>query len=885
MSGRILYMTDKFRISPGYRPAFDRMIAKCGIKSSQVIPADIYNLVDKPLTKTGNESTWKFNPEKLDEIKAAFTQRVRALRPSLIVVSCPAVLGVLANGDRRAATLEKMRGGVYEFEGIKTIVVYPITAIHQRVDSRIVTNEDGESDTQQPYKVKDGAQILAWDWQKVGRFFHGKQRVLPPFRYSICRTITDCFAARDFLKDCRLIALDIETGLYPPTITCVGFTGLHSSGAVHSFVIPLYDEFAESGCFWESADDHAIAWSVIRDINALPILKTLQNGPYDAAYFMRDQLGLTHYLLDSQILWWSLYMEMPKRLDFISSVLLDNYQYWKDDIKGDDQEKIQAGTATMEGYWRYNALDCYNTLFNTLYLVMLLKKNRAMQFNYRDAFLRSMSGFRMSMRGLRVDESKRAYHRKTLMEEMDKQTELLRFMLDDPEFNINSTADKCWLLYDIFGLRERTARGRFVDQSKPKKGKNAPSAGKIPIKMAKSEHPLFNYTLNTLEAALEPRVQLSNIFGYPDPDKPSGVRGGYYMPRGRLRTTLGGVHTETTRFNSKESAFWEGGNLQNIRGKYKDFIIPDEDCIFLDVDYSQSDDVFIAYESQDPDKMKVIEDDLDSHSYNGELFFGIPYDKIVAGKKAGEDWCVHPIIGVRQNSKRASHGSNFQMAAFTLYITMGREAVVACANVLGHADAGSWSQERLVNLCGVLMGRYRKRYKRLTEKEWYAEIAKELMTTGKVTNCFGVTRQFLGDPKDNATQREATAYYGQSATAGNMNRVMYEIDWGYIQPDFRDGPNPDRHAKPLKMDWESHGFSFMLQVHDNFLSQINLKHPRWKEACHNLLQVMNRPIIIHGREVRVKAEAELGIRWGKGMLPWNGDVDQLDSIVAKLKHG
>lgn len=884
-TGRILYMTDKFKISPGYAPAFERMVNKCGIHRHQIITSDIYNLVDKPLKKyRSTDKLWKFGKDKLPEIRRAFSQRVRAIRPSLIVVSCPAVIGVLAEGDVRVATLEKMRGGVYEFEGIKCIVTYPITAIHQRVDSRVLTNDDGESDTQEPYKVKDGAQILTWDWQKVGRYFHGRQRVLPPFRYSVCRTLDDLFAARDFLKECVLIAKDIETACYPPQITCDGMCGLHKSGAVHAYVIPIYDEFKENGCFWDSPDDHAIALAIIREINELPILKTLQNGPYDASYYMRDQLGLKDYILDSQILWWSLYMEMPKRLDFISSVLLDNYQYWKDDIKGDDNEKIESGQGSMERYWRYNALDCYNTLFNTLYLLTLLKKNKAMQYNYNDAFLRSMSGFRMSMRGLNIDEQRRAFHRANLVEEMNRQTATLQYMLDDPNFNINSGPDKCWLLYDLFGLRPRNRKGRFVDPKKEQKGDNGISAGKIPIKMAKSEHPLFKHILDVLDSALEPRVQLSNIFGYPDPEKLGGVRGGYFMPKRRLRTTLGGIGTETTRFNSKESSFWEGGNLQNIRGSYKDWIVPDENHIFIDVDYSQSDDVFIAYESQDPDKIRVIEEGLDAHSYNGELFFGIPYDKIVEGKKNHEDWCVHPILGVRQNSKRASHGSNFQMAAMTLYVTMGREAVVACAEVLGYKDAMLWPQERLVHLCGVLMGRYRKRYKRLTAKEWYAEIAAELKTKGAVTNCFGITRQFLGDPNDNATQREATAYYGQSATGGNMNRVMYEIDWGYIAPTFRDGPNPDRHAKPLKMDWESHGFTFLLQVHDNFLSQLNLRHPRWKEAAHNLLQVMDRPIIIHGREVRVRAEAELGIRWGKKMLPWNGNVDELDSIVAKLKH-
>lgn len=885
MAGRILYLTDKFKISSGYAPAFERMVNKVGIHRHQIITSDIYNLVEKPLIRKGQEKVWKFNPEKLHEIEAAFKQRIDSIRPTLIVVSCPAVIGVLAGGDFRLATLEKMRGGVYEYDGIKVIVTYPITAIHQRVDTRILENDDGEQDKQTPYRVKDGARILAWDWAKVGRYFHGRQRVLPPFRYSICRSLDDCFAAYDYLKECVLIATDIETGLTPPQITCVGYTGLHREGGVHSFVIPLYDEFADSGCFWSDENDHAVALDVIRQINQLPIPKTLQNGAYDASYFIRDQLDLTHWCLDSMLLWWSLYMELKKSLDFISSILLDNYQYWKDDIKGEEDEKIQAGEGSMEKYWRYNALDTYNTLFNTLYLLILLKKNKAMQRNYKDALLRMFSGLRMSMRGIKADFDRMAYHRENLSQAMDEKQELLRYILDEPEFNINSGPQKASLLYDLFGLKPRNAKGRFIDTKKEQRGDNAPSAGKIPLKLAKSEHPFFRYILDILEAALEPRVQMSNIFGHPDDTAPRGFRGGVYLPTGRFRYSLNAVGTETTRFSGKKSNFWDGTNPQNIRGTYKDWLIPDEDHIFLDVDYSQSDDVFMAYESQDPDKIKVVEDGLDSHSYNGELFFGIPYDKIVAGKRAGEEWAIHPVKGVRQNSKRIVHGSNFQMAGMTLYVTMGREAVVAAAETLGYKDAETWTQEQLVALCDKFMGKYRKRYKRLTRNEYYKEIANALKKSGSLTNAFGITRNFLGDTEDNATQREATAFIGQSDTAGNMNRVMYEVDWGWIPDTFRDGPNPDRYEKPLMMDYDSHGFGFHLQVHDNFVSQLNLRHPRWKEAAHNLLHVMNRPVIIHGREVRVVAEAELGIRWGKGMLGWNGDVDQLDSLVAKLKHG
>lgn len=869
---RILYITDRYKVSQGYEPAFQKLLNKSGINRHEVVTTDIYNLVENPLRKKANESIWRFDPTKLQEITKAFDQRIATIRPTVIVVSCPAVLGVLAAGDTRLATLEKMRGGVYHYQGIPTIVTYPVTAIHQQIDSRILENDDGEQDKQQPYRVPMGSQILAWDWAKVGRFFKGKQRVLPPFRYSICRTLEDCYAARQYLATCVLISEDIETGNWPPQITCVGFTGLQSNGAVHSFVIPFFDPFKDGGTFWDSIDDHAIAWSVVRDINELPIAKTMQNGAYDSAYFIRDLAPPKDYLYDSMLLWWSIYMEMDKRLDFISSVLLDNYQYWKDDIKGDKVESdVSTKQTNLEGYWRYNALDCYNTLFNTLYLLKLLEKNPAMQRNYNDAFRRMLSGLAMSMRGVKADFPRREWHRKNLERERDQATQELRYILDEPDFNINSSAHKKSLLYDVFGSRPRNDRGRYIDSNKPLKGPNAPSAGAIPLKLVKSEHPLFKFVIEKMESAMAPDKQISNVCDmklYTD----------------RFRTFFGAAGTETMRFNSKKSSFWDGGNAQNIRKDYQDWQVADEHHIFLDVDFSQSDDVFIAYESQDPDKIAVVESGKDAHAVNGELFFGRSYDWIVEGKKNKDPAVVHPLKGIRQIAKRVVHGTNFQMAAMTLYVTMGREAVVAAAVILGFEDAGSWSQEKLIALCGQLMLKYRKRYKRLTAKEWYAEIAAELIKKGSLTNAYNLTRLFMGDPKDNGTQREATAFIGQSDTASNMNRVMYEVDFGFIPKQFRDGPNPHADDEPRKMSYESHGIAFHLQVHDNFVAQLDMRHPLWKQAAHNLLYVMDRPVIIHGRTVRIKAEAEIGFRRGKGLVDWDGNLEHLDAAVAKARE-
>jgi hypothetical protein len=301
----------------------------------------------------------------------------------------------------------------------------------------------------------------------------------------------------------------------------------------------------------------------------------------------------------------------------------------------------------------------------------------------------------------------------------------------------------------------------------------------------------------------------------------------------------------------------------------------------MDIDYSQSDDVFVGYESNDRNKIEVIESGVDGHAVHGELFFKKAYAEIVAGKKAGDPLIVHPIFGIRQLSKRIVHGTNFQMAAITLYMTMGRDAVVAAMTLIGHKNAEDWTLDQLVNGCQQLMNAYRRKYPRLTPKEWYKEIADALRTKGTLTNAFGITRRFMGDPNDSGTQREATGFIGQSDTAGNMNRSMYEIDHGYIPPYFRDGENPDRHDTPRKMDLDSHGFRFLLQTHDSFTCQLQLDHPRFEEAVHNVLHVMERPVIINGHTVRVRTEAGFGPRWDKHMIEYNPAKHSLSDVMTQ----
>src|SRR3546814_15660063 len=101
-------------------------------------------------------------------------------------------------------------------------------------------------------------------------------------------------------------------------------------------------------------------------------------------------------------------------------------------FRSDNKDQVRGN---LERYWRYNALDTRNTLFNTLLLIQLMKLSPQMQRNYNDTFMRNLSAISMSMKGVKADFKKLEEHRTQLQSEVDKNLERFRFMIADPDFN------------------------------------------------------------------------------------------------------------------------------------------------------------------------------------------------------------------------------------------------------------------------------------------------------------------------------------------------------------------------------------------------------------------------------------------------------------------
>jgi DNA polymerase I-like protein with 3'-5' exonuclease and polymerase domains len=599
-----------------------------------------------------------------------------------------------------------------------------------------------------------------------------------------------------------------------------------------NFVVPLVicnEEGTEINSYWNQEDAERI-WAALKHINLLPQPKCMQNGIYDNAYLINHRIPVDNWSLDTMHMWRCLWVELPKRLDFISSILLDNYKFWKDEGKEDERDDIKntrlpTSLEGFESYWRYNALDIHNTSLDCIMLLQLLTHNKftwALQNYLLEMQVQSGPCLTMSMRGTHCNLSLQRKFKTELTQDSNDARVVLHKMLGGnlPDFNPNSPTQVKWLIYDVLRAKPATKRaGRSTDQK-------------------------FLALIQTQSWLLDTVIE--QIWKVKKPANNASKYGDLWLPHNRLMYQIS-IATETERLASKAHQFWCGTNAQNIPKKMRVMLEPDPGYVLWDFDYAQSDAYFTAFTAQDKRFIATMLSDKDTHCLHAEQFFKKPYNELMAGHKIHADWVDHPTKGVRQNTKRIVYGANYMMRGQTLFITMGKHAVVATAQALGLTHADRWSDEKLVALCDKMLSAYFQLYPELAQ--WLKTQMKVIANEGSLaTCCFGYTRYFFGDVlHDQETQRKVAAFYGQGGTAGNINKAMLNI----------------------QRELEPQGVELLMQIHDSIVGQVPL------ESLHLLSDVkrlMENTCKMHGTDFVVPVEGEVGLGWGNRLMAWTPGV-------------
>ena len=536
-----------------------------------------------------------------------------------------------------------------------------------------------------------------------------------PFTWEIANAST-LPALLERFSTASYIAVDIETRKENLRITCVGYCGIWRApvtGAfvTHSIVIPFTDDFFVAYC---------------QRFNELAAAKIMQNGQYDASYFLRFGIPTVNYLWDTLNLFHCWYSELPKSLDFIVSYCLRDFIYWKD-------EADQATNITE--YYEYNAKDTWATA-NT-FLAIMQEAPKWVLDNYLLEFPVVFPCLHAAMEGIAIDTGERDKLAITEQAKLDASLGEIRASLGSPGFNPGSPLQVKNLL-KVLGCSQ-------IESSAAKD-----------LKKAALLHPLNDWFLSRVIAYREAQKLLSS---YLDAS----------LLNGRYMYSLSPSGTDTGRLASRESAFWCGGNIQNTPIEVKSMYVADAGWLFAEVDYSQSEARCVAYLSGDENLITVVESDKDYHAQNAEMFFGVPYEQVLqeeAAKKANNT----SAFTTRDLSKRTNHGANYNMGAGVMLDTMGLTNVLRAKTLLKMPAHLNPKQ-----VCQALLDAYAAAYPAVKGR-WYDSIKYAVTTTKMLKSPLGWTRYCFGNPAANKQALNSyVAHVPQNLSVSIINKAFVAV--------------------------------------------------------------------------------------------------------------
>lgn len=567
----------------------------------------------------------------------------------------------------------------------------------------------------------------------VGRYVDkltkpSKFRKLTPFKWSMI-TEDNLEYVIGRLQQARLVGVDIETPADElRSMSCVSYTAYHSAtGTTESYCIG-FDQL------WQ--------WQAIKRLNDTPVAKVFQNGMYDNAYFMRWNAPVRNWLHDTQHLFHSWLSELPKRLDFISSFVLREVRYWKDDGK----------TGRFEDLCRYCCMDSWITV--NAYLALLAECPEWALTNYYQEFPLVFPGLNAGLEGLRIDEP--LFAAVGLKKEQEVEASRIRisnllnikYVYGDkkfPGFNPGSHI-QVGNLFKLLGVG------------------HLGSTDKAAMLKAKAAHPLNDFVLTRVTEYRKAAKLVSTYFGA---DK---------LWDGRLYYTFNPAATDTGRLAATASSYWCGFQIQNIPTGdiVKQCIMADDGWYIAEADKAQSEARCVAYLSGDKNLIELVESDKDYHSWNASQFFGIPYEKIYdQASKTTLDKVIRDL------SKRTNHGANYNMGPAVMLDTMGPKMVATAKRVL--RLPAQWS---LLRVCEYLLKRYADTYPGV-KGTLYEHITNTIEMTSMLVSPFGWTRFFFAKPsKNKMALNAAVAHAPQNLSVAIINREWYSIWRRTVYGDF-----------------------------------------------------------------------------------------------------
>lgn len=312
----------------------------------------------------------------------------------------------------------------------------------------------------------------------------------------------------------------------------------------------------------------------------------------------------------------------------------------------------------------------------------------------------------------------------------------------------------------------------------------------------------------------------------------------------RMRCSYNPRGTKFGRLSSSKTIFGTGTNQQNLPQEFKKFLVADEGCVFWEVDKRQAEWVIVAYLTGDPNMIRVIEDEKDTHIHTASLMFDCPPEILeleskLVGSNTDQDTVRELRMGNpdianyvsklprtmsgRQCGKKSNHGLNYD-EGFVQF---------ALLNEIEQSES-----KRIVEA-------YHQIYPGI--RIWYESIKKQLHKDRSLTNCFARKVRFL-DAFGPDMFKSAYAMLPSSTQVDALNQGMVKI---YNDPEL--------------CEISKYNIDILAQVHDSLLLQVPIsvvKSPEFKGIQQKVYDYLSPELNYNGRRFKIATDSKFGLNWG-----------------------
>lgn len=556
-------------------------------------------------------------------------------------------------------------------------------------------------------------------------------------------------ACLGFLQDCyergmegNPITFDIE--IKNLELNCISFCYEPNLAMSIPFVGP-------GGDIWNPEQERDLMKAIARILTAKGIRKLGQNLIFDTHFLLRKYGIRTQNLDDSMIAQHTLFPQLAKGLDMITSLWTDQ-PYYKDEGK----EWFRGGS-TYDKLWVYNGLDSSTVCEAFPKLTKALSDIGNLKAYERQLSIVQPCCYMME-RGIRVDAQAIERDRVHMLAEARAKREQLEQLAS----GLNCQSPKQLQDYFYGKLKIAPMKNKqhkiSVDADALKRiarrpGERGSKEAKLILEIKKLEKLSSTYLADTK-----------------------------FDKDGRIRCSYNPAGTTFSRLSSSQSIFGTGMNMQNWPHSMLKYLHPDEGYIAYTIDLSQAENRIVAYVGRIESMINAFETGQDVHRLTAGLIFNKSAEDV--SDEPGSCSLGNGESSERQWGKKANHGLNYDLGykSFALYYD------------ISEADSK------------FIVGRYHEVYPEL-RRNFHGHVKESLRANRMITNLMGRKTLFLSDLED-STFKAAYSCIPQGTVGDVINeRGMAFIYYSsFLQPVelLQQVHDSITFQIPLSLSWDYH---------------------------------------------------------------------------------